>query len=276
LVGGQQGILKGLAIQGLKFLEQITLGSSISDRVNCIVGWLPKKVYALIWSWISKLVDLFISNPNQQPKRPLNCKRRGKCPAPADASKVSCRDGGSASGPDGCMGECFGTGTLLDTDIGPMPMEAVQDGCRVPTLNAADNAAKPPTSKQDADPLHLRRVQLSVYENGSEALSLVLLRSLEWIKTDRVEIGATLWLDLRHVGVRGEAQVTGIEPCPRIAEGPGRLVTGTFKHKSGIVYDLVVEGEAQPIRVTGRHPFWSVDRHDWVPAIRKHRSEWDT
>jgi hypothetical protein len=96
--------------------------------------------------------------------------------------------------------------------------------------------------------------------------AVVLLRDLEWIKANRADVGATLWLDLRHVGVRGEARVTAIEPSPGIAQVPGRLVTGTFKHKSGIVYELRVEGEAEPIRVTGRHPFWSVDRHDWVPV----------
>jgi hypothetical protein len=33
-----------------------------------------------------------------------------------------------------------------------------------------------------------------------------------------------------------------------------------------VVYDLQVEGEAQPIGVTGTHPFWSPDRNGWVGA----------
>jgi hypothetical protein len=36
------------------------------------------------------------------------------------------------------------------------------------------------------------------------------------------------------------------------------------------VYDLVVEGESKPIRVTGGHPFWSEDRQDWV-AVKELR-----
>jgi hypothetical protein len=32
------------------------------------------------------------------------------------------------------------------------------------------------------------------------------------------------------------------------------------------VYDLTLEGEERPIGVTGRHPFWSGDRNQWVPA----------
>jgi hypothetical protein len=43
-------------------------------------------------------------------------------------------------------------------------------------------------------------------------------------------------------------------------------VTGTFRHSRGIVYDLWVEGEEEPLGVTGTHPFWSPDREGWVCA----------
>src|SRR4051794_37618623 len=69
-----------------------------------------------------------------------------------------------------------------------------------------------------------------------------------------------------EMGVRGHALVTSIEPCPEIPQGEGRLVTGTFRHSRGIVYDLWVEGEQEPLGVTGTHPFWSVDRDGWVCA----------
>ncbi len=64
----------------------------------------------------------------------------------------------------------------------------------------------------------------------------------------------------------GLADVLAIEACPDIQPGPGRLVTGTFKHTAGIVLDLKVESESKPIGVTPTHPFWSVDRQDWVAA----------
>lgn len=44
-------------------------------------------------------------------------------------------------------------------------------------------------------------------------------------------------------------------------------MTGWFHHWRGVVYDLWVQGEDKPIRVTARHPFWSVDRQAWVPMI---------
>jgi hypothetical protein len=33
-----------------------------------------------------------------------------------------------------------------------------------------------------------------------------------------------------------------------------------------VVFGLAVAGEAEPLRATGRHPFWSVDRQAWTAA----------
>jgi len=44
------------------------------------------------------------------------------------------------------------------------------------------------------------------------------------------------------------------------------LVTGTFSHQSGEVFDIVVDGLTEPIGCTGAHPFWSEDRHEFNPA----------
>lgn len=55
----------------------------------------------------------------------------------------------------------------------------------------------------------------------------------------------------------------GVEPCPAIASGPGRVVLGTFHHSAGDVYDVRLSDGTQ-LGVTARHPVWSVDRGDWV------------
>ena len=68
------------------------------------------------------------------------------------------------------------------------------------------------------------------------------------------------------MGVVGDADVLAVEPCPEIESGPGRVVTGTFRHAGGQAYDLKLEGEPAPLGVTSTHPFWSVDRQDWIPA----------
>jgi hypothetical protein len=89
---------------------------------------------------------------------------------------------------------------------------------------------------------------------------------LGWVEAKGASAGRSLWLDLPHVGVRGEAVVEAVGPCPEVARGPGRLVTGTFRRSQARVVDMHVGGEPSPVGVTPRHPFWSVDRNGWVPA----------
>jgi len=111
--------------------------------------------------------------------------------------------------------------------------------------------------------------------------------------------GSTIWLEMPELGAVGLATVTAIEPCATIKSGPGRIVTATFKHSSADVLDLKFEASvsvgsavrtspfddtnaaavsvrtADPTRspssnltlgVTSLHPFWSVDREDFIPA----------
>ncbi len=69
-----------------------------------------------------------------------------------------------------------------------------------------------------------------------------------------------------EMGVEGEAEVLDIGPAQVYDVRPG-LVTGTFRHTSGEVYDLKLASESKPIGVTGTHPFWSVDRQAWVSVL---------
>ena len=50
----------------------------------------------------------------------------------------------------------------------------------------------------------------------------------------------TLHLDLPEIGVRGQATVTGVEACPAILPGPGKVVLTTFHHASSNLLDLYV------------------------------------
>ncbi len=102
--------------------------------------------------------------------------------------------------------------------------------------------------------------------NGDRA-DIRLIRSVDWIETHNAKVGGEIFLDLPHMGARGFARVVAIDPCPPLGQGAGRLVTGTFRHTSGEVYDLKLASESKPIGVTATHPFWSVDRNAWVSAI---------
>ncbi len=108
---------------------------------------------------------------------------------------------------------------------------------------------------------------------GGDGVDAVLLRDDEELQALGIVEGAVHRLDMREMGVAGWACVRSVEPCPPLEAGPGQLVTGWFHHWRGVVYDLWVEGEPRPIRVTALHPFWSVDRQAWVPLSELHRGE---
>lgn len=42
------------------------------------------------------------------------------------------------------------------------------------------------------------------------------------------------------MGAEGQFQVVSVEACPEIEAGPGRIVTGVFRHSRGRVYDRLV------------------------------------
>lgn len=92
------------------------------------------------------------------------------------------------------------------------------------------------------------------------------MRPLSWLEERGItQVGSWTALSMPEMGAEGEFQVVEIGPCPEIEDGPGRVVTGEFRHSRGMVYDLWIEGEPKPIGVTAGHPFWSVDRKTWVP-----------
>ncbi|MBI1313419.1 hypothetical protein GC176_19185 [bacterium] len=87
-------------------------------------------------------------------------------------------------------------------------------------------------------------------------------------------VGLVVEMDLPELGLTDLAWVTDIADVPEIETGDGQVVTATFHHSSGDVIDLTVEGirsgragsEPETIGTTGNHPFWSVDRQEYVQA----------
>jgi Pretoxin HINT domain/A nuclease family of the HNH/ENDO VII superfamily with conserved AHH len=102
-------------------------------------------------------------------------------------------------------------------------------------------------------------------------------------------VGSEIFLEMPELGAVGFARVNAIEPCPEVIDGPGRVVTATFRHQSANVLDLAFAPVSGPksetttvafntssfsrpsassflLGVTSVHPFWSVDRADFVPA----------
>ncbi|GAB4154189.1 MAG: hypothetical protein Tsb009_30750 [Planctomycetaceae bacterium] len=88
------------------------------------------------------------------------------------------------------------------------------------------------------------------------AVDIELRRDRDWIDNHHAAVGGTVWLDLPGMGARGLADVLTMTPAPEVETLPAdcdpsefRLVTGTFKHSSGEVYDLKLEAESEPIGV---------------------------
>jgi hypothetical protein len=164
--------------------------------------------------------------------------------------------------PKSCTGQCFAAGTLVRGVVALTPIEALTCGLRVVSYVAGERIDVEPLPLV-IDPLTWRAVTLVVVEPGYR-LDAKLLRPLDWLHGRGV--GASVWLDLPHVGVRGFATLVEIAACPPVeTDANGRLITGTFRHNAGEVWDLVVEGESKPIGGTAAHPVWSEDRRDWVP-----------
>ena len=113
---------------------------------------------------------------------------------------------------------------------------------------------------------NLRLLTLVHHRDDGSSVEITLLRDPEWIADYGAHVGGTVLLDLPEMAAVGPAHVLAIDESPRIDQGPGRLITGTFHHTAADVYNLKVESEREAFGVTGTHPFWSVDRRAWVPA----------
>ena len=95
-----------------------------------------------------------------------------------------------------------------------------------------------------------------------------MLRPLAWMAERGVEAGGTTHISVPECGIDGDAEVLEVGPCPPVRQCPPgyATVTATFRHEVSGVWDVAVEGEAEPLGVTGNHPVWSEDRQDFVRA----------
>ena len=69
-------------------------------------------------------------------------------------------------------------------------------------------------------------------------LGIELLRPLAWVDAHRIDGSDRLLLHMGELDFHGEAQLTALDPCPPVRAGPGRTVTGLFRHHAHHVLDL--------------------------------------
>ncbi|WP_161604458.1 polymorphic toxin-type HINT domain-containing protein [Roseiconus nitratireducens] len=145
------------------------------------------------------------------------------------------------------------------------PIEQLRCGDRIPAELPASEVS-PPTLQPDPDAWRLIKLEL-IKENG-QAVEVTLLRPLQWLRRAGAVTNGSFPVQLEELGIRGQAAVLDIGPCPHIQSGPGRLVTGTFRHVCEDLVRLRVAGSSDPITCTTGHPIWSEDRGEFVAAAR--------
>ncbi len=64
----------------------------------------------------------------------------------------------------------------------------------------------------------------------------------------------------------GVASIESITSCPTILAGDGQVVTGRFVTRDITNLCRLTLDDGTTIEATGVHPFWSVDREEWIAA----------
>jgi RHS repeat-associated protein len=166
----------------------------------------------------------------------------------------------------GCTRVCFGAGTPVAIANGEwIPIETVAVGRRVLSRTEGD----------DDDDVFCEtdvtnswfRVQTLVTAADGHEFNVGLARSPEWVEE-------TVWplaISIPDLGIEGTAQLLNVGPIA-LEEGPGCVVTMTVSHLNSSITDIVFDGD-ETIRTTAFHPFWSIDRNEWVPAGELARGE---
>jgi hypothetical protein len=110
------------------------------------------------------------------------------------------------------------------------------------------------------------RVSFLIVRNDLSVVEAEFIRPRAWIESLGLVKGARLDLAVPELGIDGLAEVTAVRPCPPIAEGEGRVVTGRFVTRDVANVVRITLANGTEIRATDVHPVWSIDREDWVPA----------
>ena len=178
------------------------------------------------------------------------------------------------------------------------PIEDIRPGMRVLASNPELKESLPDSTVTPDD---WRLVSLKMTKEDGGELHVKLLRPLDWFLTEIVVLigtsedpqslykdpvlvtaekhttdyklqqlllGQSIHLDLPELGAQGQATVTALDPCPPL-DSPQvgrRMVTGTFRHAAANVIDVQISSESEPFGCTDNHPFWSVDRQQFVEA----------
>lgn len=174
---------------------------------------------------------------------------------------------------------CFlaGTSVTLGTG-GHQAIETLVIGQRVLTPESAQSGPLSPLSGSETavDPTTWRSytVRLRDARTGWDIFDITLLRPAGWMAEHIRPLGGgrEVWVDFEELNAKGWAEVIEERPCPKIAPGPGRVVTATITHANDDVRTLTMSS-GEVLHVTGNHRMFSATRQDWVPVKDLHIGE---
>ncbi|MEZ6044193.1 MAG: putative Ig domain-containing protein [Planctomycetaceae bacterium] len=142
------------------------------------------------------------------------------------------------------------------------PIDKIHLGSRV----AAQNPNK--TSEPVAHPDETwRHVVLEYIDDSGSPMRMELLREASWLAAHGLnDVGNTALWTIEEISLHGAVRLLEINPCPKISEGEGHIVTGTFNRliTEGIC-SLHIAGVEEPLVGTGSHLVWSETASDFIP-----------
>ncbi len=167
-----------------------------------------------------------------------------------------------------------GHAVVVENAASPTPRDSAPRTIAMQEVDLCDRSVgeHPDRSKvdetiPDVDPPTWRRLQLRMRKDSGKRLWMKLIEPREVIERMGASVGGTIYLDMPEYGAKGEAEVLSLGPCPPVKSGIGNVVTGKFIHESdGDLVDLLLVGETKPTGVTPNHPYWSLDRREFVGA----------
>jgi filamentous hemagglutinin len=110
------------------------------------------------------------------------------------------------------------------------------------------------------------------WDDGTlDDVNIETIQPPEWVVTHQAKVGSTVCppLDLLEMGLPKtmRVKVVAVEPCPRIAPGPGRVVLTTINHLHRYVCELTVEdenGRRETVHPTALHRFYRKIDNRWL------------
>ena len=204
-------------------------------------------------------------------KKPANPKKRSASNSKRNSKQTKKSQGESPKNVNSPKGTgCFVAGTTVITPEGQKNIEDIQVGDRV-TTDAEEVTGE--ISEQDIDEEDMLLITLQGIKADGGRVIVQTLRSKDDVAELKLEVGSKIDFDTIEIGFKGLSTITAIESSPELKDGPGRLVLTTFKHEAKQVFDLYIEGQDEPITGTGYHPFWSVDRQEFIALEELHPGE---